>query len=148
MEDVRRVNGFTLLELMIVVAIIGILASIAIPAYRDYVIESQVTEGLNLGSRVRTAMEEYYAMNGEFNAKNSNYDLPNGVDIDGNYVQRVATAGADGRFVITYGNKANSVINGDKLQFSSITGGGSIEWTCKPHYNDPIDKEYVPSSCE
>ena len=64
-------KGFTLIELMIVVAIIGILAAIAIPAYQNYTIRAQVTEGLNLADGWKTSVGEFYAQNGTFPAGSS-----------------------------------------------------------------------------
>src|SRR5690554_5917077 len=87
-------QGFTLIELMIVVAIIGILAAVAIPAYQDYTIRAQVSEGMSLASGAKTAMAEFYQQKGAFGASNASYGLAAAGDIEGNYVTSVDTATA------------------------------------------------------
>src|SRR5579864_6215443 len=100
-------KGFTLIELMIVVAIIGILAAIAIPAYQDYTIRAQVTEGLNLAAAVKTGVAEYYANTGNWPttltlAGGDSTKLPSGKYVGG------IDVGAAGVITITYGNQANN----------------------------------------
>jgi type IV pilus assembly protein PilA len=97
-------QGFTLIELMIVVAIIGILAAIAIPAYQDYTIRAQVTEGLNLASDLKAAVAEAYANDGDWPANNAAV----GINLvkSGKYVTAVDIV--DGGIIITYGNQANA----------------------------------------
>ena len=90
MKNVQK--GFTLIELMIVVAIIGILAAIAIPAYQDYTIRAQVTEGLNLAGAAKSAVAETYANNGAWPANNAAAGLGNSTDIQGKYVSAVTVA--------------------------------------------------------
>src|SRR3982750_567377 len=101
-------KGFTLIELMIVVAIIGILAAIAIPAYQDYTIRAQVTEGLNLAGAVKAAVAETYAQTGNWPADNAEAGVGANNEITGKYVKDVAVAG--GGITITYGNQANKNI--------------------------------------
>jgi type IV pilus assembly protein PilA len=138
----RFQQGFTLIELMIVVAIIGILAAIAIPAYQDYTIRAQVSEGLSLAAGAKTAVAEYFTNKGTFPSDNAAAGLPAATDIKGNYVTQVANA--SGVITITYGNKANTKITGKTVLVSALSNAGSVQWTCKV---GTIDSKYVPSSC-
>src|SRR6202011_5685557 len=104
-------KGFTLIELMIVVAIIGILAAIAIPAYQNYTIRAQVSEGATLADGVKIAMADYFANKGTWptqivgaGATSLNFQ---GV-VSGNYVASVATGAGTGDVNVTYGNRANT----------------------------------------
>ncbi|OZB54503.1 pilin [Thiomonas sp. 13-64-67] len=136
-------QGFTLIELMIVVAIIGILAAIAIPAYQDYVIRAQVSEGLSLMDGLKTPMTEYYSNNGTF-PTNGQGGIATDTDIKGNYVSKVDTTAA-GLITATYGGtKSNSVISTGTLNLSAITNKGSIQWSCN---SSTIKQKYLPSSC-
>ena len=148
-------QGFTLIELMIVVAIIGILAAIAIPAYQDYTIRAQVSEGLSLADGAKTAMAEFYSNRGYFPTANGSAGLATPASISGNYVGSVNVATTPGAITITYGvnggtggAKANSNIVGKTLMLSAITaGGGSITWTCKASASGGVPSKYLPSSC-
>ena len=106
-------QGFTLIELMIVVAIIGILAAIAIPAYQDYTIRAQVTEGATLMDGVKVAMQDYYAQHGSWPTSLTGNDAALGLNftgpMTGQYVSAVATPG-NGEIVATYGLRANAKI--------------------------------------
>ena len=143
MQKVQQ--GFTLIELMIVVAIIGILAAIAIPAYQDYTIRAQVSEGLSLADGAKTAMSEFYNNRGSFPSTNASAGLAQASSINGNYVTGVNVGTTPGIATVTYGNDANSTINGDTLLLSAITsGGGSLVWTCR---STTLDSKYVPTNC-
>jgi type IV pilus assembly protein PilA len=123
-------KGFTLIELMIVVAIIGILAAIAIPAYSDYTIRAQVTEGLNLASSVKTAVSETFSSNGAWPGNNSSAGLDSATNIKGKYVTQVGVA-AGGVISISYGGQANSKILGSTLELTPFTSvNGDIAWQC------------------
>ena len=91
MKQVQK--GFTLIELMIVVAIIGILAAVAIPAYQDYTIRSQVSEGLSLGAGAKTAVAEFYNQTGSFPSTNASAGLATATSITGSYVTGVDASG-------------------------------------------------------
>ena len=139
-------QGFTLIELMIVVAIIGILAAIAIPAYQNYVIRAQVTEGLSLAGGQKTPMVEYYTNHGTW-PTNTTTGFSAANTITGNYVTGVVLSGT-GLITATYGNKSNTKIANDTLVLSAITtGGGSISFTCKAGGTNGVPAQYLPSSC-
>ncbi len=145
MQKVQQ--GFTLIELMIVVAIIGILAAIAIPAYQDYTIRAQVSEGLSLADGAKTAMAEFFNNRGSFPSTNAAAGLATNVSIKGNYVTQVDVIGTGtaGVVEVTYGNDANSNITGDTLLLSAVTSdGGSLAWTCK---STTLASKYVPTNC-
>ena len=123
-------KGFTLIELMIVVAIIGILAAIAIPAYQDYTIRSQVTEGLNLATSVKAAVSESFQSNGTWPGNNTAAGLAAATDIRGKYVNSI-TVGANGHITIAYGSQANSLINNQTLGLTPYTSpNGDVSWVC------------------
>lgn len=140
-------QGFTLIELMIVVAIIGILAAIAIPAYQDYTIRAQVTEGMSLASGVRTAVSEVYQSTGSFPTGNASAGVASpATAISGNYVSQVvvaATGTNTGTITATFGPDANPAIQTQTLVLTGQGGPGSVEWTCA----GSVDAKYRPSSC-
>ena len=123
-------KGFTLIELMIVVAIIGILAAIAIPAYQDYTVRSQVTEGMNLASPVETGIAEYFANTGSFPTTLAQVGIS--ASPTGKYVSAVGiTAGA---IDVTYGLQANAAVNTMHLLLTPyIDANNDVVWICGKH---------------
>jgi type IV pilus assembly protein PilA len=126
-------KGFTLIELMIVVAIIGILAAIAIPAYQDYTIRSQVSEGLTLAGAAKAAVAESFSQTGEAPANRTVAGMSAVAnDTQGKYVTQVEVA--DGTITITYGNEANSKITQGGANTLSLTpyesNDASVIWRC------------------
>jgi len=136
-------KGFTLIELMIVVAIIGILASVALPAYQDYTARSQMSEALSLASGARTAVSEFYTSNGQFPTNNASAGLAAAAQITGKYVEKVEVSGG----LITATMQSTGIsegIRGTTLELSATTSAGAVDWKCKA---GTVDAKYLPSSC-
>ncbi|MCX7513733.1 pilin [Frateuria hangzhouensis] len=143
MHRTQAVRGFTLIELMIVVAIIAILAAIAIPAYQDYSIRAQVTEGMSLSTGAKAAVWDFVSNKGKFPAANESVGLPSSTSINGSYVSSVNVA--EGRITVAFkGPMANKAIQNEQLVLSPIDQGGSIAWTCTP---SSLSGKYLPSVC-
>ena len=133
-------KGFTLLELMIVVAIIGFLAAVALPAYQDYVKRSRVSEGLALASGAKTALAEYVASNNEWPASGSAAGIEDGTAINGNSVVSVTVGASDGVITIDY----NTKVGGGNISVAGATTAGGVTWDCK---GGSVEGKYRPSEC-
>jgi type IV pilus assembly protein PilA len=149
-------QGFTLIELMIVIAIIGILAAIAIPAYQNYTIRAQVTEGLTLADGWKTAIAEYYANTGCWPAQGN---LTGTCVSTGKYENGV-TVITGGIVQITYGGQANAKISGCQLSLIPYTNSNNdVLWRCGlapaplsatasvTTATNTVSAQYLPTSC-
>ena len=141
----KKQQGFTLIELMIVVAIIGILAAIAIPAYQDYTIRAQVSEGLSLSSGGKAAMAEFYQDSGVWPTNNTEAVLALATNITGKYVTQVKVGTNDGVITVTYGNDANIAILAAELTLTATDNIGSIQWACAG--GTGLLPKWLPSAC-
>jgi type IV pilus assembly protein PilA len=141
----RAQRGFTLIELMIIVAIIGIIASIAIPHYKSYVIRSRVTEGINLSASAKIAAAEYFQNYGVFATTNNSAGLSAPEDYKGPYVTQVEIV-AGGVIEISYGNTIYPDLVGAILSVTpDSTNAGSVTWECNG--NAALPNKYLPTAC-
>jgi len=156
-------KGFTLIELMIVIAIVGILAAIAIPAYQNYTIRSQVTEGLSLADGWKTGVSEYYAQNGSFPTSQSSAGGAGTLAVTGasvgKYVGAIALS-TGGAIMVTYsGSQVNGKLSGGVLALNPGTDtNNDVIWVCGTQSvptsvtisgtgSTTIQAAYLPSSC-
>jgi type IV pilus assembly protein PilA len=134
----RMQKGFTLIELMIVVAIIGILAAVALPAYRDYTVKAKVAEMVLAASAAKTSVAEF---------ANTNNALPTAsFTVDSQTSPYVASVSWDGSKIIVTASTKESAITGATLFLEAGTvANGQVPWTCKA---GTINAKYLPSSCK
>jgi type IV pilus assembly protein PilA len=167
MQAASRQSGFTLIELMIVVAIIGILAAIAIPAYQDFTIRAQVTEGINMAAHAKTPIVDVFLSSGEAPLDRAAAGLtPAPTDTVGKYVSSVAIS--NGVVIVTFGGDVNATISGLNVTVTPYeTANLGVVWRCgaasAPAGLSPmgtagggaaavyvaptVPSQYLPSSC-
>ncbi|MCF3050426.1 pilin [Neisseria gonorrhoeae] len=157
-------KGFTLIELMIVIAIVGILAAVALPAYQDYTARAQVSEAILLAEGQKSAVTEYYLNHGKWPSDNSAAGVASSPsDIKGKYVQSVTvTNGVVTAQMASTG--VNKEIQGKKLSLWAKRQAGSVKWFCgqpvqraadkaddtvadAADANGKIDTKHLPSTC-
>ncbi|HHY5218655.1 TPA: pilin [Neisseria meningitidis] len=152
-------KGFTLIELMIVIAIVGILAAVALPAYQDYTARAQVSEAILLAEGQKSAVTEYYLNHGIWPGDNSSAGVATSSEIKGKYVEKVEVA----KGVITatmLSTGVNKEIQGKKLSLWAKRQAGSVKWFCgqpvqranndevtAANGNEKIDTKHLPSTC-
>ena len=159
----QRMRGFTLIELMIVVAIIGILASLALASYRTYTIRAQISEGLEMAAGAKVPVVEAYNSDGVAPADRAAAGMtPDPTDTSGSYVKAVAIT--DGRIDIIFGGPmANQAIVDKTLSLTPyITDGNSVTWRCgtagvpaggslldggADHLAPTVEATYLPGAC-
>ncbi|KVX00808.1 pilin [Shewanella frigidimarina] len=139
----KNAKGFTLIELMIVVAIIGILAAIALPAYQDFTKRGHVSEGMGLAAAAKTAVVEYYASTADTAAmSNSKVGLAPKAKISGNAVTSVEV-GATGSITVIFNAKVEDTKTVVFVPTFDATNG-SVTWTCN---TGSVDDKYLPANC-
>ncbi|ENW4330876.1 pilin [Neisseria gonorrhoeae] len=152
-------KGFTLIELMIVIAIVGILAAVALPAYQDYTARAQVSEAILLAEGQKSAVTEYYLNHGIWPANNGDAGVASASKIKGKYVKEVEVA----KGVVTAtmaSSNVNKEIQGKKLSLWAKRQDGSVKWFCGQPVKrtgdnddvaadgtDGIDTKHLPSTC-
>jgi type IV pilus assembly protein PilA len=157
----KKRQGFTLIELMIVVAIIGILASLAISAYQTYTVRAQIAEGLNLASSAKVHIVDAYNNNGVAPVDRVAAGMsPLATDSSGAYVSQMAIS--NGRIDVTFGGpRAHPAIVGQTLSLTPHNSGNAVGWRCgnagplaggllpggDPHLAPTMDARYLPASC-
>ena len=132
-------KGFTLIELMIVVAIIGILAAVALPAYQDYTKRAHVSEGLSLAAGLKTAATEYYSSEGKWPANNAAAGAE--ATITGNAVSSITID--KNTITITYDTKVDDAAT-NTVTLVGTAANGSITWSCK---GGTVVQKYRPANC-
>lgn len=139
----RTQQAFTMIELMTVLAIIGVLTAFALPTYQNYSIRAQIAEGLGLTGPLTLAIAAYRNDNGVYPGNNADAALPPPDGYAGRFVDSI---GINGSVIsILYGNEAHALIRGRFVTLSATGSDGSVRWTCAG--GGTISNSYLPPSC-
>ena len=145
----KKKKGFPIIAQMNVIAIIGILAAIALPAYQDYTIRTKVSEGLSLAGVAKLAVSETFNATGSYptiDPANASYRLPTASEISGTYVSSITAAPGTGIISIEFKTiSAGKVNSGDTVLLTPDSSvNGSLQWTCN---GNDVPAKYVPANC-
>ena len=144
----KQQKGFTLIELMIVIAIIGILAAIAIPAYQDYIVRSKVSEGLNMAGAAKLAVAETFDSTSSMPVDNDAAGLPTGTSITGSYVTSITVTSGVVDILYNTSVGGNPTANGGTLTLTPESTEGSMKWVCASGVTgNTIVNKYLPANC-
>ena len=139
-------KGFTLLELMAVVAVIGILLTIALPTYADYSARAKVTEGISLAGAAKTAVSEYRLSTSQWPSDNAAAGLPAPASITGHDVGSITVSGA-GLITVRFASM-DPALHAKTLVLTPTYSGGSMTWSCNSGATaDGLDEQYLPADC-
>jgi type IV pilus assembly protein PilA len=143
----KKQSGFTLIELMIVVAIVGVLASIAITAYSQYVARAQVAESVAMAGAIRISVTEHYSSQGTYPPAGE-YDFTDG----GRYTKGAYLISSDGVITIEMkgsGSPVSGLVQDDTFEFSPVlTNNYIVNWICKPGGTSPMESQFISSGCK
>ena len=147
-------RGFTLIELMIVVAIVGILASVAIPAYSDYTVRAKVTEGIAAAGAAKTSVADYYYASGALPTDNTQAGMATATGYATDIISEIIIGGGEntsvsnGTIVVRFEELGSSISKGDSIAFKPSVSNNSLQWDCSlSNVTQPLSAEYAPAEC-
>ena len=147
-----RQKGFTLIELMIVVAIIGILAAVAVPAYSDYTVRAKVTEAITAAGAAKTSVADYYYATGDLPTSNDEAGLATGTDYSTEVIKSMSIQDGSvpdaekGSIEVSFNDIGNDT-DDTLLTFSPNTSGNTLAWDCTIPTTNGLPAQYAPASC-
>lgn len=137
-------KGFTLIELMIVIAIIGILAAVALPAYQDYTIRAKITEAIGFSAAAKTAVSEHVMSKDAWPTGNTDAGLALSSSISSNVVASVAVGNNNGVITVTLSSGGLGDASGQSFTLTGETTEVGVTWLCEPN---SVPAKFMPSSC-